>query len=49
MEYQAKKVREEKEYKTNNVKMPKDELKIKIEFIPRFVTTIYLFVEWNCF
>lgn len=49
MEYQAKKMREKKENKTNNVKMAKDELKIKIEFIPRIVTTIYLFFEWNCF
>lgn len=41
-------MKEEKENKTNNVKMAKDELKIKIEFIPRIVTTIYLFFEWNC-
>lgn len=42
-------MREEKENKTNNVKMAKDELKIKIEFIARIVTTIYLFFRWNCF
>lgn len=49
MEYQVKRTREDKGNKTNNVKMAKDELKIKIEFIPRIVTTIYLFSEWNCF
>lgn len=42
-------MREEKENKTNNVKMAKDELQVKIEFIARIVTTIYLFFRWNCF